>query len=150
MAIYTFFRQPAAGEKKFGFFWVQMAIYTFFRQPCKRKNNLGFFGGQMVIYTFLRQPAAGEKKFEVFWGTKWCNIYTFCTTLFFVLRPIFLFRSFVLCPIFLCPILCPLSSDLWCIWGRGYSATLLLNSLKIDKQNSKTCDKNTNFRVLLF
>jgi hypothetical protein len=44
MVIYTFFRQPAAGEKKFGVFSrVQMARYTFLRQPAAGEKKVGVF-----------------------------------------------------------------------------------------------------------
>ena len=81
--IYTFFRQPAAGEQKFEFFrgaqWCN--IYTFFRHPAACKNNLRFFGGNMVQYRHIFHTLLSFVRF-------------------FVLCPIFFVRSFVLCPLF--------------------------------------------------
>jgi hypothetical protein len=77
--IYTFFTQPAADEKKFGFFGVKMVPYilhTHFLHSPPQAKKFGVFGGQNgAIYThfgefFLGQNAAIYIHLGFFLGSK--------------------------------------------------------------------------------
>ena len=97
--IYTFFTQPAADEKKFGFFGVKMVPYilhTHFLHSPPQAKKIGVFGCKMVPYIhildffgvemlpyihiwvfFLGHNATICTHFGFFFGSKCCHIYTF-------------------------------------------------------------------------